>query len=182
MPEELTMLERLTLVLLRQTAFQEGGDLRCWKGYDWQVMNRLHEKGLISDPVRKAKSVFLTDEGRRQAEALAAEYLGASNAPRSAEGPLCVWPMWRAKLGRRVQARARSEAAGSSRVACGWSPHIARTSRCRRSVCRWPVNHRGADTPASCSVRRKGVAVQQGDEADEAWSTSELRSLSPVLG
>ena len=90
MPEELTMLERLTLVLLRQAAFQEGGDLRCWKGYDWQVMNRLHEKGLISDPVRKAKSVFLTDEGRRRAEALAAEYLGASDAPRSAEGPLCA--------------------------------------------------------------------------------------------
>ena len=27
-----------------------------------------------------------------------------------------------------------------------------------------------------------GVAVEQGDEADEAWPTSELRSLSPVLG
>ena len=27
-----------------------------------------------------------------------------------------------------------------------------------------------------------GGAVQQGDEADEAWSTSELRSLSPVFG
>jgi hypothetical protein len=25
-------------------------------------------------------------------------------------------------------------------------------------------------------------AAQQGDEADEAWSTSELRSLSPVFG
>jgi hypothetical protein len=73
MPDELTKLEQLTLVLLRETAFQEGDDLRSWKGYDWQVMNRLHEKGLISDPVRKAKSVFLTDEGRRQAEALVVE-------------------------------------------------------------------------------------------------------------
>jgi hypothetical protein len=89
MSEELTMLERLTLVLLRQTAFSEGGDLRCWKGYDWQVLNRLHEKGLISDPVRKAKSVFLTDEGRRQAEASAAEYLGVSDAAASAKDPLC---------------------------------------------------------------------------------------------
>ena len=28
-----------------------------WKGFDWDAMNRPHEKGWISDPVRKAKSV-----------------------------------------------------------------------------------------------------------------------------
>ncbi len=33
-------------------------------------MNRLHEKGLIDDPVSKAKSVWLTDEGLKRAEAL----------------------------------------------------------------------------------------------------------------
>ena len=32
MPSDLTKLEQLTLVLLRGTAFQEGPDLRCWKG------------------------------------------------------------------------------------------------------------------------------------------------------
>jgi uncharacterized protein DUF6429 len=68
MSDELTLLERFTLVLLRETAMLEAGGLRCWKGYDWQVMNRLHEKGLMTDPVRKAKSVFLTDEGRKRAE------------------------------------------------------------------------------------------------------------------
>jgi hypothetical protein len=36
---------------------------RAWKGHDFGVMNRLHEKGLISDPVGKAKSVVLTEEG-----------------------------------------------------------------------------------------------------------------------
>ena len=30
---------------------------RAWKGFDWDAMGRLHEKGLISDPVGKAKSV-----------------------------------------------------------------------------------------------------------------------------
>ena len=30
-------------------------------------------------------------------------------------------------------------------------------------------------------MARSGDAAQQGDEADEAWSTSELRSLSPVF-
>ena len=29
--------------------------LRAWKGFDWDTLNRLHEKGLISDPKSKAK-------------------------------------------------------------------------------------------------------------------------------
>ena len=38
---------------------------RVWKGFDWNAMDRLHEKGLISDPVGKAKSVVFTEEGLR---------------------------------------------------------------------------------------------------------------------
>jgi preprotein translocase subunit SecA len=41
---------------------------RAWKSFDWDVMNRLHEKGYISDPVSKAKSVLLTEEGIAQAQ------------------------------------------------------------------------------------------------------------------
>ncbi len=89
MPEQLSKLEQLTLVLLHQTAFEERGDLRSWKGYDWQLMNRLHENGLITNPVGKAKSVYLTDEGRRQAEVLAAEYLGATVAGPQAKASVC---------------------------------------------------------------------------------------------
>ena len=33
------------------------------KGHDWKALNRLYEKGFISDPVSKAKSVVLTPEG-----------------------------------------------------------------------------------------------------------------------
>ncbi len=43
---------------------------RVWKGFDWDAMNRLSEKGFISDPVGKAKSVVLTEEGQREAERL----------------------------------------------------------------------------------------------------------------
>ena len=43
---------------------------RAWKGFDWDAMNRLYEKGLISDPVGKAKSVVFTDEGLRHSEEL----------------------------------------------------------------------------------------------------------------
>ena len=41
---------------------------RTWKSFDWDAMDHLHRKGLISDPVSKAKSVMLTDSGLRRAE------------------------------------------------------------------------------------------------------------------
>jgi tetratricopeptide (TPR) repeat protein len=37
--------------------------VRAWKTFDWEAMNRLHAKGLMSNPVGKAKSVALTAEG-----------------------------------------------------------------------------------------------------------------------
>lgn len=43
---------------------------RVWKSFDWSAMSRLHEKGFISDPVSKAKSVELTEEGERRSEQL----------------------------------------------------------------------------------------------------------------
>lgn len=43
---------------------------RAWKTFDWDAMDRLHEKGFISDPVSKAKSVMFTEEGLQQAEKL----------------------------------------------------------------------------------------------------------------
>jgi hypothetical protein len=45
-------------------------DWRTWKGFDWDAMNRLHRRGMISDPVGKAKSVVFTKEGRHEAERL----------------------------------------------------------------------------------------------------------------
>ena len=40
----------------------------AWKGMAWATMERLHEQGLIDDPVSKRKSVEMTGEGRRKAE------------------------------------------------------------------------------------------------------------------
>jgi hypothetical protein len=48
-------------------------DWRAWKAFDWVAMNRLHEKGFISDPVGKAKSVVFTEDGREFARQLLAE-------------------------------------------------------------------------------------------------------------
>lgn len=43
---------------------------RAWKSLDWDTLNRLHEKGLIFDPVGKAKSVGLTERGLKESERL----------------------------------------------------------------------------------------------------------------
>lgn len=43
---------------------------RAWKGHEWDVLGRLHQKGMIGDPVGKAKSVVLTDEGLAESERL----------------------------------------------------------------------------------------------------------------
>jgi len=40
----------------------------AWKTLDWEAMGRLHEKGLISNPAGKQKSVTFTDNGLREAE------------------------------------------------------------------------------------------------------------------
>ena len=48
-------------------------DCRAWKGMDWGVLGRLHDKGMIDDPVGKVKSVAFTEEGLQRAKALFAE-------------------------------------------------------------------------------------------------------------
>ena len=49
---------------------------RVWKSFDWDAMDRLHKKGLISDPVGRAKSVVLTNEGLEKAERLSRDLFG----------------------------------------------------------------------------------------------------------
>jgi hypothetical protein len=58
------VLALLYLTLHDQNEF--GG--RAWKGHDWDALDRLHEKGLISDPRSKAKSVVLDPAGINAAE------------------------------------------------------------------------------------------------------------------
>jgi hypothetical protein len=41
---------------------------RAWKSFAWEAMSRLHEKSLILDPVGKAKSVVLTNDGYQRCE------------------------------------------------------------------------------------------------------------------
>ncbi len=60
----------LALLYLVSHGREEGLGARAWKGFDWDTLNRLHNKGFISNPVEKAKSVGMTEEGFLKSQAL----------------------------------------------------------------------------------------------------------------
>ena len=62
----------LVLALMQLTLHEER---RAWKSFDWDVMNDLFERGLITDPRRKAKSVLLTDDGLARSREMYVKYL-----------------------------------------------------------------------------------------------------------
>jgi len=74
MEPNLNKIDDAVLALLHLTSFTEGkGEFawtRAWKGHDWGALGRLHEKGMIGDPVGKTKSVVMTKEGARRSEEL----------------------------------------------------------------------------------------------------------------
>jgi len=53
----------MTLALLYLVTKKSKYEYCVWKGFDWDTMERLFEKGYISKPKGKAKSVALTSEG-----------------------------------------------------------------------------------------------------------------------
>lgn len=60
----------MVLALLYLTSSSNHGIVGAWKGHDWDALDRLHEKGLISDPKTKGKSVVLSEEGAQLAKEL----------------------------------------------------------------------------------------------------------------
>ena len=65
-------IDEYTLALLYLVTHQREGGMgaRAWKGFDWNIMNRLHEKGYISNPIGKTKSVGMTEEGFQKSKEL----------------------------------------------------------------------------------------------------------------
>jgi hypothetical protein len=51
---------------------------RSWKGFDWETLDRLYEKGWIGNPRSKAKSVVFTEEGLAKSADLFEHYFGVS--------------------------------------------------------------------------------------------------------
>jgi hypothetical protein len=61
-------IDEVTLALMWLNAFSNRGAPRAWKSHSWEITDRLFEKGWISDPKGKAKSVLLTEEGEEKAK------------------------------------------------------------------------------------------------------------------
>jgi len=60
-------IEDAVLALLQLTLHDRN---RAWKGFDWEVLERLHAKGLIENPKTSAKSVELTEMGLKKSQGL----------------------------------------------------------------------------------------------------------------
>jgi hypothetical protein len=65
-----------TLALLYLVMHGDEYATRAWKGFDWDTLDRLHEKGLISDPKSKARSVVMSEEGVEKSRELFEEFFG----------------------------------------------------------------------------------------------------------
>ena len=66
-------IDEVVLALL-QPGLHDGA--LTWKSFDWDVMNRLHEKGYISAPNTKAKFVMFTGHGLTESGRLLRDLFG----------------------------------------------------------------------------------------------------------
>jgi hypothetical protein len=75
------LMEDAVLALLAALSSDDGN---AWKGFDFEIMNRLHEQGFISNSVNRNKSVWLTEEGLERGRAIAARLFGGNAQGESA--------------------------------------------------------------------------------------------------
>ena len=78
LPEELDhgKIAEAALAILSLSRMTQPYGVTAWKGIDWDIMNLLYEKGWISDPVGKQKSVGITEEGLKSADEFLEKYFG----------------------------------------------------------------------------------------------------------
>ena len=78
------LIEYAVLALLAAFSFNNGN---AWKGFDFETMNRLHEQGLIENPVNKNKSIWLTAHGLERGRELADRLFGVRAQGEDVSGP-----------------------------------------------------------------------------------------------
>ena len=66
----------MVLALLYLTSSQDQYATRAWKGLDWEVMDRLHKKGYISDPRGKGPTFDLSETGAKLSKELFFKHFG----------------------------------------------------------------------------------------------------------
>ena len=70
--------DEATLALMWLVTQNDESGSHAWKSFDWATLDRLHEKGLISDPKRKTKSVTLSEEAVELSKALFNKLFGGA--------------------------------------------------------------------------------------------------------
>ncbi|MBF4554963.1 hypothetical protein H7698_02690 [Pseudomonas sp. p50] len=78
------LVEDAVLALLAAFSFNDGN---TWKGFDFEIMNRLHQQGLITDPVNRNKSIWLTEEGLERGRRIADRLFGLKTPPGNSSNP-----------------------------------------------------------------------------------------------
>jgi hypothetical protein len=68
--------DEMVLALMFLVMHGDKYGMRAWKGFDWDTLDRLHEKSLISDPKSKAKSVALSDKAVKLSDSLFEKHFG----------------------------------------------------------------------------------------------------------
>ena len=68
--------DEMTLALLWLNIFDDRDQKRCWKSFDWSAIDRLYDKGYISDPKSKSRSVVFTDQGVPESRELFEKHFG----------------------------------------------------------------------------------------------------------
>ncbi len=68
--------EMALALMYLNTWTEKGAGPRAWKSFPWELTDHLFEKGYISDPKGKAKSVWLTEEGAKLSEELFRKHFG----------------------------------------------------------------------------------------------------------
>lgn len=66
--------DEVALALMYLTLQEDFGAEQAWKGYDRDILDRLHAKGWIHDPETEAESMAFTEEGLARAEEFFAKY------------------------------------------------------------------------------------------------------------
>ena len=68
--------DEMALALLYLTTSRDKYGAKAWKGWGWEVWDRLHEKGYIGDPRGKSPTVPLTEAGERLSKELFFRHFG----------------------------------------------------------------------------------------------------------
>ena len=71
-------IDEAVLALLHINLHATAQESRAWKSFDWDSLDRLHERGLISSPRTPAKSVVLSAEGVAACKAACERLFGAA--------------------------------------------------------------------------------------------------------